>query len=243
MSDRPSNLSPANQRKFVPSWNPLESRVLLSQRVFFPDGSSLVFPLFNRLPRTGGTAHQSGTALTIGVGQPTTNRASIAFGPESPTTAVGKAVVEWNGRHSLVFKSVQATLVEIAGARQDLVRIHLPGAPTPSPSATQALKPATASKAIRLGHSVQVLPRIRTGPIGKQSGSVLTITVTTPKINTVAIESWNRGARVEAEWSGPGDLAHGGSPHTFTGVKTIIVVLRNGRKDLVALENMASTVP
>ena len=69
MSDRPPHQSPGTARKFVPSVNPLESRLLLSQQVFFPDGSHVVFPLFTRLPRTGGTALQSGTALTVGVGQ------------------------------------------------------------------------------------------------------------------------------------------------------------------------------
>ena len=70
MSDQPSLQGPGPSRKFLPEVKPLESRLLLSRRVSFPDGTSFIFPTFTHLPRTGGVSEQSGTVLGIGVGQP-----------------------------------------------------------------------------------------------------------------------------------------------------------------------------
>jgi len=233
MSDRPFDQPPVSPRKFVPSLNPLESRLLLSQQVFFPDGSSFVFPLFTRLPRTGGATLQSGTALTVGVGQPTTNTAVIQ------EDGAGNLSAQWNGRPAHSFTSIQTTLVQIGRARRDEVTFHLTNPRTGGTAfATGQLVATPRVSAETPAQSVHAL-RLhgpRTGGTAVQSGSVLTITVTAPKINTVAIESWNHGALVQAEWNG-------GAVHSFAGVDTIIVDIRNGRKDLVALDDVAAKGP
>ena len=77
MSDQPSLQGPGPSRKFLPEVKPLESRLLLSRQVSFPDGTSFIFRTFLRLPRTGGVSEQSGTILGIGVGQPTTNTVQV----------------------------------------------------------------------------------------------------------------------------------------------------------------------
>ena len=78
--DQGTKSSSALKRKFIPDGNVLESRLLLSRGVAFPDGSSFVFPTFTRLPRTGGALIQSGTALTVGVGQRTSNTVQVTDG-------------------------------------------------------------------------------------------------------------------------------------------------------------------
>ena len=79
MSGKPSHQGPTASRKFLPDVKPLESRLLLSQsqKVSFPDGISIVFPIFMHLPRTGGVSAQTGTVLGIGVGQSTTNMVQV----------------------------------------------------------------------------------------------------------------------------------------------------------------------
>ena len=52
MSDQPSPQGPGPSRKFLPEVKPLESRLLLSRQVSFPDGTSFIFPTFIHLPRT-----------------------------------------------------------------------------------------------------------------------------------------------------------------------------------------------
>jgi hypothetical protein len=209
--------------------NPLESRLLLSQQVFFPDGSHVVFPLFSRLPRTGGTALQSGTALTVGVGQPTTNTAVFQ------SVGAGTLTVEWNGRQPRSFTGVDATLVQIAGARRDEVTFHLTNPRTSGTAIATGLVDATPTVSAKtLAHPVHDLGlRSRTSGTAVQSGSVLTITVTAPKLSTVEISSLNFGQAVQAEWNG-------GAVHDFSGVSTIIVDLKNGRKDLVGLDVAAA---
>ena len=86
MSDQPSLQGPGPSRKFLPEVKPLESRLLLSRQVSFPDGTSFIFPTFIHLPRTGGVSEQSGTVLGIGVGQPMTNTVQVTDdGPVSYT--------------------------------------------------------------------------------------------------------------------------------------------------------------
>ena len=46
MSDQPSLQGPGPSRKFLPEVKPLESRLLLSRQVSFPDGTSFIFPTF-----------------------------------------------------------------------------------------------------------------------------------------------------------------------------------------------------
>jgi hypothetical protein len=233
MSEQPSRQSPAASRKFVPGVNSLESRLLLSQQVSFPNGASFIFPSFLRLPRTGGAMLQSGTALTVGVGQPTTNTAHIGF------DGIGGATVEWNGRSPHSVTGVRSVLVQAGRAGSDQVTFHLTTA-TPFVSAAHGPAPATAASAA--SHPVQTL-RLgapRTGGTAVQSGSILTCTITSPRINNVVINtvpsSSGTSPDVQVEWNG-------GSVHNFMGVDTIIVDIKNGRRDLVALDNAAAKGP
>jgi hypothetical protein len=230
MSDRQSHQSKGTAGRFVPSVNPLESRLLLSQQVFFPNGSQVIFPLFNRLPRTGGTAIQSGTALTVGVGQPTTNTAVFQG------VGAGSISVEWNGRQPRSFTGVDATLLQIGRARRDQAIFQLTNPKTGGTAiATGLLEATPTASASSLSHPVNALRlRSRTSGTAVQSGSVLTITITAPKINTIEIASLNFGQTVQAEWNG-------GVVHNFSGVSTIIVDIRNGRNDLVGLATESTT--
>ena len=227
MSARPSDQPPNSPRKFVPSVNPLESRLLLSRQVPFPDGTSFSFPTFVWLPRTGGALIQSGTALTVGVGQRTSNTVNIA------QAGGGAAAVEWNGRPQHSITGVQAILVQAGNAAHDQIKINLTGS---TAVAGTFSVPAFAARATAPGYVVRALRAPRTGGTAVQTGTVLTISVTAPKINTVTIESWNSGQMVKAEWKG-------GALHSFTGVSTIIVDVRNGSKDFVALDNAVAKGP
>jgi len=223
MSDRPSHQSPGTGRKFLPSVNPLESRVLLSEVLSFADGSRFAFPFFARLPRTGGIALQGGTALTVGVGQPTTNNFHATLDGE------GDATVEWNGRPAHSFTGVDATLVQTGRARSDRLTFHLTNPRTGGTALASSQVMATPEVLAKpVAHPVHSV-RFRTSGTAVQSGSVLTVTVTNPKTNTVEISSLNFGQVVQAEWNG-------GSVHDFMAVSTIIVVCRNGGKDLVGLD-------
>jgi len=226
MNEQPSHQSPSTSRKFQPNVNPLESRLLLSSRqVSFPDGSSFVFPLLARLPRTGGVPIQSGTALTIGVGQPRRNTVRVALDD------AGGAQANWNAGPTHSFTAVHETLVQIAGARFNQVTFNLL-APRTSGTALGAglLMANSAVSAKSTAHSVNALREVaRTSGTAVQSGSLLHITVDAPKMNTVELSSLNFGQVVQAEWNG-------GSVHDFTGVSTIIVVTTTGHKDLIALD-------
>jgi hypothetical protein len=233
MSEQRSYPSPAASRKFVPDVNSLEGRLLLSQQVTFPGGASFIFPTFQRLPRTGGALLQSGTALTVGVGQPTTNTAHVGF------DGIGGATVEWNGRAPHSITGVRAVLVQAGRAASDQITVHLTSA-TPFVAAANA--PAAVTAASAASHPVHTLRLrgARTSGTAVQSGSVLTVTVTSPKINNVDINtlpaSSGSSPDVQVEWNG-------GSVHNFTGVDTIIVDIKNGRKDVVALDDAAATGP
>ena len=231
MSARPSNQPPDSPRKFLPSVNPLESRLLLSRQLSFPDGSSYVFPTFPHLPRTGGVSVQSGTALTVGVGQRTTN--TVVFQEDT----AGNVSAEWNARPTHSFTNTQATLVQIGKARRDQVTFQLPNIRTGGTAiATGQLLAANGVSSKTLAHPMHAhqLSVKRTGGTAVQSGSVLTISVTSSKINTVAVSSSDFGTpRVSAEWNG-------GAPLNFTGISTIIVDIKNGTRDLVALDQSSA---
>jgi hypothetical protein len=81
---------------------------------------------------------------------------------------------------------------------------------------------------------VPALRSLRTSGTAVQAGTLLTITVTGRKINAVTIE--NSGQTVQAEWNG-------GALHSFKGVNTIIVDVRNGSKDFVALDSVVAKGP
>jgi hypothetical protein len=227
MSARTSDQPPDSPRKFVPSVNPLESRLLLSRQVPFPDGTSFSFPTFVRLPRTGGALIQSGTALTVGVGQKTSNTVNIA------QAGGGAAAVEWNGRPQHSITGVQAILVQAGNAAHDQITINLTGS---AAVAGTLSVPAFEPRATAPGHVVHAFRSPRTGGTAVQIGTVLTISVTARKINAVTIESSNSGQMVQAEWNG-------GALDSFTGVNTIIVDIRNGSKDVVALDNAVAKGP
>jgi hypothetical protein len=233
MSARPSDQAQDSKRKFAPSVNPLESRLLLSRQVPFPDGTSFSFPTFMRLPRTGGALIQSGKALTVGVGQRTSNTVNIA------EEGGGAAAVEWNGLPQHSITGVQAVLVQAGTAAHDKIKINLTGSAAVAGAMSvpafeaSATAPGHASPA---SHAVNAVRGPRTGGTAVQIGTVLTISVTARKINAVTIESWNSGQMVQAEWNG-------GDQHSFTGVSTIIVDVRNGSKDFVALDNVVAEGP
>jgi hypothetical protein len=210
--------------------NTLESPVLLSQfqRVSFLDGTSVEFPIFRNLPRTGGVAVQTGTILGVGVAQPTTNVAHVTDEDPEEFTA------EWNGRPSKSFTGVTATIVQAESATNDQITFNLKG-PRPSPAAVAvgSVVPTDAAPASKQGDPVIVdltLPKPkRTGGFAVQSGSLLTITVNGTTTNIVEISNC-LGGIVEAEWNGRGI-------HTFRGVQTIVVDTHNARNDLVAIDN------
>ncbi|HEV3166455.1 MAG TPA: hypothetical protein VGZ22_20695 [Isosphaeraceae bacterium] len=226
MSDRPSRQSPGASRKLQPNVSPLESRLLLSRQVSFPDGASVVFPLVPILPRTGGVPLQSGTALTIGVGQPKINTVQATF------DGAGGAQVEWNGGPAHSFTGVQATLVQTGRARNNVVVFNLTGPRTIGTSFATGLLAATREVSAKsTNHIAQALrlSTFRTSGVAVQNGSLLVIFVNAPKMNTVELSSLNFGQVVQAEWNG-------GAVHDFSGVSTIIVDTTNGTNDLVGLD-------
>jgi len=233
MSDRPSHQLSGTARKFLPNVDPLEGRLLLSRQVTFPDGSSYVFASNLHLPRTGGVALLSGTALTIGVGQSRGNTAQIT------ADGLGGVQTEWNGGPAHSITDVQAILVQTNRARSNEVTFHLTTPRTsPAAVATGLVLTAPAVSARTLAHPMQALSlhELRTSGAAVQSGSVLTITLSAPRMNTVEMSSLNFGQEVQVEWNG-------GAVHDFSGVSTIIVDTTNGRKDLVALDTMSTTAP
>jgi hypothetical protein len=209
-----------SSKKFVPALRALESRLLLSQLVSFPDGTRVVFPLVGFVPRAGGVAFQSGAALTLGVGQPSTNTAHFAFG------AASAATVEFNGGPSRSFRRVHSVLVQAGRAEQDHVTFSLDPSPAKAASAHGRTDAYGTSATTR---SVRGVRALRTGVSAVQSGSLLTITVSTRRINMVKLSSLNFGQVVEAEW-------HGHAMDSFRNVSTIVVDIKNDVKDLVALD-------
>jgi hypothetical protein len=224
MSDKPSHQGPTASRKFFPEVKLLESRLLLSQsqKVSFPDGSSLVFPLFMHLPRTGGVSAQSGTVLGIGVGQRTTNAVQVTDDGE------GDVQAEWNGGPVRSLTGIKSTVIEAERAKTNQITFNLTGNRTgPAAVAVGTTVPTDVALASKGGHPLNVR---RTSGVGVQSGSVLTVTVNKSTTNTVEISNDGGGA-VAVEWNG-------GRVHPFTGVSTIVVDTRNSTKDLVALDDV-----
>jgi hypothetical protein len=225
MLDKPSHQGLAESRKFIPQVKPLESRLLLShsQTVSFPDGASVVFPTFNRLPRTGGVFAQTGSLLNIGVGQSTTNNVHVTDDSSGDVTA------EWNGAPAHMLTGVDSTVIQLQKAGRDQVTINLTGPRTgPAGVAVASLVPTDAASAS--GHAdLAAMTTRRTSGVAVQSGSVLTVTVSALKTNSVEISNEGAGA-VLVEWNG-------GAVHSFTGVETIVVDTRNARNNLVALHD------
>ena len=166
--------------------------------------------------------------LTLGVGQARSNTALITEGGT-------EATVEWNGRPSRQVAGFQAILVQAAQSKHDRVTFNL-GAATALATASPS-SPTATTGLIREGpHQVHAFRIARTSGTAVQTGTVLNISVTSRKISDVAISSWNFGQTVQAEWN------HSGL-RTFSGVSTIVVDIRNGTKDLVALDNAAAKGP
>jgi hypothetical protein len=244
MSDHPSHREPGASRKFIPEVKPLEYRLLLSQRVSFPDGGRLVVPTFLHLPRTGGISVHTGAVLEIGVGQPTTNSVQVT------DDAKGDVQAEWNGGSVQALTGITSTVIESRRATTDQFTFHLSHGDTVTAAAAAAgstfhqPSPSTGSTGIELGrhgptdslsantggHPLRLIGR-RTSGTAVQSGSVLTVTVNKSTTNTVAMSDHGGGA-VQVEWNG-------GAVHSFTGVATIVVDTQNARKDLVALNDVA----
>src|SRR5271155_2424724 len=106
MSDQATLQGPVPSRKFLPEVKPLESRLLLSRQVSFPDGTSIIFPTFLHLPRTGGVSEQSGTVMGIGVGQPKTNTVKVTDDGQ------GSIQAEWNGGRIHSFTGITSSVIQ-----------------------------------------------------------------------------------------------------------------------------------
>lgn len=226
MIDKPSHQNPAGSKKFVPQLKPLESRVLLSlsQKVSFPDGASLVVPVFTRLPRTGGVFAQTGSVLNIGVGQPTTNTVHVTDDGSGGVTA------GWNGLPDHVLTGIDSTVIQMRRSHHDQVTINLTS-PRTGPTAVAIGSLVRADAAPSSGDRVPAATSVRrTSGFAVQSGSVLTVTVTRSSANSVAISNEGGGA-VLVEWNG-------GAAHSFTGVETIVVDTHNASNDVVALHDV-----
>jgi hypothetical protein len=225
MSDRPSHQGPTASRRYCPELKALESRVLLSrsQTVSFPDGSSLVFPLFKNLPRTGGVSVQRGSVMSIGVGQSTTNKVEVT------DDGAGDDTDEWNGGpvHSLT--GIKSTVIQLERGRTNQITVQLSSQrTTPAIVAVGAIVPTDRALASAGEHPFKAKTS-RTSGFASQSGSVLTITADRQTTNTVEISNDGAGA-VAAKWNG-------GAVHSFTGVDTIVVDTHNAKNDLVAIDD------
>ncbi len=224
MSDQSSHQDPGPSRKFLPEVKPLESRLLLSRQVSFPDGVSFRFPTFPSLPRTGGVFEQSGAVLGIGVGQATTNTVQVA------DEGQGRIQAHWNGGSVHSLTGVQATVIEAHRARSNQITFNLTPLRTgPTALAVGPLVPTDAALASEGRHPLRSLAK-RTSGFAVQSASVLTVIVDKRTTNAVEISNSGGGA-VEVEWNG-------GVVHSFTGVATIVVDTQNARKNLVALDDV-----
>jgi hypothetical protein len=225
MIAKPSDRSLAGSRKFIPEVKPLESRLLLSrtQTVSFPDGATVVFPTFGRLPRTGGVFAQAGSVLSIGVGQRTANNVRVTENGSGVVTA------EWNRQPTHVLTGVDPTVIQMRSAGMDQVTINLTSLRT-APAGVAAASLVRADGAPARGHADLTATNVRrTSGAAVQSGSVLTITVSARTTNSVEISNEGAGA-VLVEWN------HG-VVHSFAGVETIVVDTRNATNDLVALHD------
>jgi hypothetical protein len=224
MSDQPTLQGTGSSRKFLPEVKPLESRLLLSRQVSFPDGTSIIFPTFNHLPRTGGVSEQSGTILDIGVGQRTINTAQLTDDGQ------GGIQAEWNGGPVHSFTSINATVIQAQRAKRNQITFNLTS-PRTGPAAVAAGSYVPTDSALPSEDAHPVQARIqRTSGIGVQSGSVLTVTVNKSTTNAVEISNSGGGA-VAVEWNG-------GAVHSFAGVETIVVDTKNAGKDLIALDDV-----
>lgn len=118
MSEKPFDQSRAASRNFSPEVKPLESRFLLSrsQKLTFPDGTTIFAPLESHLPRTGGISVQSGSVLGIGVGQSTANMVQATDNGSANLQA------QWNGGPVRSFTGVSSIVVETG--RASAIRSH-----------------------------------------------------------------------------------------------------------------------
>ncbi len=224
MSEKPSNQNLAVSRKFIPELKPLESRLLLSQEVSFPDGTSFIFPTFLHLPRTGGVSVQMGTVLGIGVGERKNNAVQVT------DLGNGDFQAEWNRGPVRSFTVVKSIVIEAQRASRNHITFNLTGLSTYGTAvAVGSQVPTEAVSAGEVGHPMNVRIQ-RTSGAAVQSGSILTVTVNKPTTNIVEISN-NGGGAVEVEWSG-------GAVHSFTGVATIEVDTRKATNDLIALNEV-----
>ena len=223
MSEKPSDQSLAASRAFVPELKPLESRLLLSRQVSFPDGTSFTFPTFVHLPRTGGVSIQNGSVLGIGIGQRMNNAVQVS------DDGSGDFQAEWNGGPVRPFTAVKSIVIEAQRARNNQITFNLTGQRTSGTAARVGSQVSTeAVSASEGGHPLNVQIR-RTSGAAVQSGSMLAVTVNRPTTNIVEISN-NAAGAVEVEWNG-------GAVHSFSGVETIVVDTRKATNDLVALDD------
>ncbi len=227
MSDQPSLQGPCPSRKFLPEVKPLESRLLLSRQVSFPDGTSFIFRTFLHLPRTGGVSEQRGTVLGIGVGQLTTNTVQVT------EEGQGGIQAQWNGGPVHSFTGIRSSVIQTERSRSNQITFNLTSTRT-SPTAlavgsqvpTDAVLPSEGANPQKLR-----VPEVRrTSGSAVLSGSILTVIVDKRTTNTVE-RSNSGGGTVAVEWNG-------GTVHPFERIATIVVDTQNARNDLVALHDV-----
>ncbi len=227
MSDQPSPQGPSPSRKFLPEVKPLESRLLLSRRVSFPDGTSFIFPTFTHLPRTGGVSEQSGTVLGIGVGQRKTNTVQVTEDGQ------GGIQAQWNGGPVHSFTGIRSSVIQTERSRSNQISFNLTSTRTSPTALAVGLQVPTDAALLSEGANPQKLrvPEARrTSGSAVQSGSVLTVIVDKRTTNTVEISN-SGGSTVAVKWNG-------GAAHSFEGIATIVVDTQNARNDLVALHDV-----
>jgi hypothetical protein len=140
----------------------------------------------------------------------------------------GAHSVEWNGNSAHEISGVHTILVQAARAGHDKINIQLGSmidlaSAVPSASTGRTRTDSVAIRAVKG----------RTSGTAIQTGSLLTIKVTSPKINTIALESWNNGLMVDAKWNG-------GGVHSFSGVETIVIDIKNSSRAFVGLDEVVT---
>jgi len=226
MSDRPPDQAPGPSRKFVPDLKPLENRFLLSST----DHSSFRAAL---APKHGGIAVQSGTVLSVTVDRPTTNTVQVT------DDGKGDVQAEWNGGAVNSFTGVNTVQVHAEKARNDRIRFSLTGPATVLPDVAirsrgrTDLTPTPDESGHPLVH-VSVPTPPKHGGVAVQTGTVLNVTVDSPRTNTVQITDVGAGD-IQVAWNG-------GTVHSFTGVTTIVVNAKKAGNDQISFRDDSSHI-
>jgi hypothetical protein len=171
-----------------------------------------------------------GAMLAIGVGQPRTNTVQVT------DDHAGDVQAEWNGGPPHSWSGVTSIVVQAERAGANQITFNLIS-PRTGPTATAVGSLATADVATPEGggRPRAIIHHARTSGLAVQTGSLLTVTVNSPRTNVVQIDNEGGGA-VQVEWNG-------GAAHPFTGITNIVVDTRSARKDQVTLDEGPIATP